>query len=105
MKKSIFLLIFALSFAVSAQQKTRFDKIDSLLVYLNQNNKFMGQLSIRENGNVLFEKAYGYADVENNLAADGNTKYKIGSITKTFTAVMIMQLIEERKIKLENRNY
>lgn len=101
MKKIFTFLLLSYSITLVAQQKTRFDKIDSLLVYLNQNNKYMGQLSIRENGNVLFEKAYGYADVDHNLAANGNTKYKIGSVTKTFTAVMILQLIEEKKLKLE----
>lgn len=103
MKKIITLILLSCSIAITAQQKTRFDKIDSLLVYLNQNNKFMGQVSIREKGNVLFEKAYGYADLDNKLKANENTKYKIGSITKTFTAVMIMQLIEEKKLKLDTK--
>jgi CubicO group peptidase (beta-lactamase class C family) len=103
MKKSILLVVFIFSLTLSAQQKTRFDKIDSLLVHLNQNNKFMGQVCIREAGNVVFEKAYGFANVENNSKANKTTKYKIGSITKTFTAVMIMQLIEERKLKLDTK--
>ncbi|EKT3963947.1 beta-lactamase family protein [Flavobacterium psychrophilum] len=103
MKKTILLLVFIFSLSLSAQQKTRFDKIDSLLVYLNQNKKFMGQVCIRQAGNVVFEKAYGFANVENNLSANKNTKYKIGSITKTFTAVMIMQLIEEKKLKLDSK--
>lgn len=103
MKKTIIALLFLVAVNTFGQQKTRFDKIDSLLIYLNQNNKFMGQVSIRENGNILFEKAYGYADVSNSLKANENTKYKIGSITKTFTAVMIMQLIEEKKLKLDTK--
>lgn len=103
MKKTIIALLFLVAVNTFGQQKTRFDKIDSLLIYLNQNNKFMGQVSIRENGNILFEKAYGYADVSNSLKANENTKYKIGSVTKTFTAVMIMQLIEEKKLKLDTK--
>lgn len=103
MRKIIIALLFLVAVNTFAQQKTRFDKIDSLLIYLNQNNKFMGQVSIRENGNILFEKAYGYADVSNSMKANENTKYKIGSITKTFTAVMIMQLIEEKKLKLDTK--
>lgn len=103
MKKTIITLLFLVALNVSAQQKTRFDKIDSLLIYLNQNHKFMGQVSIREGGNVIFEKAYGYADADNSLKANEKTKYKIGSITKTFTAVMVMQLIEEKKLKQETK--
>lgn len=103
MKKLILLFAFTLSLPVAAQQKTRFDKIDSLLTFLNTNNKFMGQVSIREGENTVFEKAYGYADVENGLRANGKTKYKIGSITKIFTSVMIMQLVEAKKLKLDTR--
>ena len=52
---------------------------------------------------MIFNKAYGFSDVENKIAADRLTKYKIGSISKTFTAVMIMQLIEENKLRLESK--
>ena len=103
MRKTIIILLIGFSLTISAQQKTRFDKIDSLLIYLTHHDKFMGQVCIRENGKVLFEKAYGYANVENKMKANGNTKYKIGSITKTFTAVMIMQLIEAKKLKLDTK--
>ncbi|MEO8516158.1 MAG: Gfo/Idh/MocA family oxidoreductase, partial [Flavobacterium sp.] len=54
MKKIIALVLLSLSITVSAQQKTRFDKIDSLLTYLNQNHKFMGQICLREAGKVVF---------------------------------------------------
>ena len=60
MIKNFILSLFLLScISITAQEKTRFRKIDSLLTYLNNNNKFMGQLSIREGDNVVFSKAYG----------------------------------------------
>ncbi|WP_313804957.1 serine hydrolase domain-containing protein [Flavobacterium sp.] len=101
MKKLFIYLLLAISITTIAQEKTRFRKIDSLLTYLNQNNKFMGQLSIREGDNVVFSKAYGLP--ESTVQPDGYTKYKIGSITKTFTAVMIMQLVEEKRLKLDDK--
>src|SRR5574343_197355 len=73
MKKILFLFVLTFSLASIAQE--RFEKIDSLLTYLNQ---------------------------KNNLA-NRETKYKIGSVTKTFTAVMIMQLIEEKKLTLQTK--
>lgn len=101
MKKLLLLFVFAFSTFTFAQEK--FEKIDSLLTYLNENNKFMGSLTIREGENVVFNKAYGFADVEKGIKADRLTKYKVGSITKTFTAVMIMQLIEEKKLTLQTK--
>ncbi|UUC46641.1 serine hydrolase domain-containing protein [Flavobacterium cerinum] len=103
MKKNILFLFLFLSFSIVAQEKTRFNKIDSLLTYLYDNNKFMGAVSLQENGNTVFEKNYGFADVENNIPADADTKYRIGSITKTFTASIIFQLIEEKKLTLETK--
>jgi CubicO group peptidase (beta-lactamase class C family) len=96
-------LIFALTYSLFTVAQDRFTKMDSLLTYLNKNDKFMGSLCIREGENVVFNKAYGFADVDKNIAADRMTKYKIGSVTKTFTAVMIMQLIEEKKLNLQTK--
>lgn len=103
MKKALLsLLIFALTLPALAQHEgARFEKIDSLMNYLYTNNKFMGALSIRENDKVVFEKAYGFADLENKIPATPDTKYKIGSITKMFTAAIIFQLIEEKKLTLD----
>ena len=96
-------LIFALTYSLFTVAQDRFTKMDSLLSYLNKNDKFMGSLCIREGENVVFNKAYGFADVDKNISAHRMTKYKIGSVTKTFTAVMIMQLIEEKKLNLQTK--
>ncbi len=96
-------LILALTYSLFTVAQDRFTKMDSLLTYLNKNDKFMGSLCIREGENVVFNKAYGFADVDKNIAADRMTKYKIGSVTKTFTALMIMQLIEEKKLNLQTK--
>ncbi|MBL7866942.1 MAG: beta-lactamase family protein [Flavobacterium lindanitolerans] len=103
MKKIFLFLSISLSLNVFAQSETRFDKIDSLLNYLTSNNKFMGSVAIRNNDEIIFEKTYGYADVKNKTQADNQTRYKIGSITKTFTSVVILQLIEEKKLTLDTK--
>jgi D-alanyl-D-alanine carboxypeptidase len=48
-------------------------------------------------------KAYGYADVTAKTAATTQTPYRIGSITKTFTALAILQLHEDGKLRLDDR--
>lgn len=97
------LLLFVFTFSTFTFAQDKFTRIDSLLNYLYENNKFMGSLTIREGENVVFNKAYGFADVEKNIKADRLTRYKIGSISKTFTAVMVMQLIEEKKLTLQTK--
>ena len=100
MKKILF---FVLAFSSFTFAQDKFTRIDSLLNYLNENNKFMGSLTIRESENVVFNTAYGFADVEKNSKANRLTRYKIGSISKTFTAVMVLQLIEEKKLGLQTK--
>lgn len=104
MKKAfLILLCFVFTLPAVAQGGTRLDKIDSLMNYYYSNNKFMGSLSIRERGQLVYDKAYGFADVQTKQAATKDTKYKIGAITKMFTATLIFQLIEEKKLTLKTK--
>lgn len=103
MKKYILFLVIATASQCFAQDEAKFRKIDSLITHLTENNKFMGSVSIMEKDKVVFEKAYGYADLKNETLATPETKYKIGSITKMFTSVMIFQLIEKRKLNLDTK--
>lgn len=101
MKKLLLLFLFGLSSAFA--QTDKFQKIDSLLNYLYTNNKFMGSLSILEKDKIVFSKAYGWAELSSGKKLDNTTKLKIGSITKTFTANMIMQLVDEKKLSLDTK--
>lgn len=49
-------------------------------------------------GRLAWTKSYGYADVEDKIPASADTVYRIGSITKQFTAVMLLQLVEQGKV-------
>ena len=51
---------------------------------------------------LVWTHSYGFADMKSRRAADRNTVYRIGSITKPFTAVMLMQLLNEGKIRLSD---
>lgn len=63
----------------------------------------MGSLTISKNGN-LYQRALGYSFVNSleKIAANVQTRYRIGSISKMFTATMIFQLIDEGKLSLDN---
>ena len=74
------------------------------LVRLEQREKRMPSLSaaILRDGELVWETALGLADVESGLEATPDTQYRIGSITKTFTAAAIMQLRDEGELDLED---
>ncbi len=78
-------------------------KLDSLFDQLQRKDKAMGSICVSKNGKVLYTRSIGAERQSNsaNTPATAATKYRIGSITKMFTAAMIFQLIEEKKLSLE----
>ena len=59
-------------------------------------------IAITRDSRVLLAKAYGSADLENDVAASERTVYRIGSITKQFTAAAILRLVEQGKLSLDD---
>jgi CubicO group peptidase (beta-lactamase class C family) len=55
-----------------------------------------------KNGRVIWADAFGNSSINKEVVADTNTIYRIGSITKTFTAVILMQLVQEGKVRLDD---
>lgn len=78
-------------------------KLDQYFDALAQSNKFMGSVAIARNGEIVYSRAIGYADVAAKIKPDVNTKYRIGSISKTFTSALIFKAIEENKLSLGDK--
>jgi CubicO group peptidase (beta-lactamase class C family) len=53
-------------------------------------------------GKLAWSKAYGYADMENGVPATTETIYRIASVTKQFTALMLLQLVQNGKVHLSD---
>jgi len=75
-------------------------KIDSLVTTYFQNGVFNGTVLVAKKGEVIYKKAFGYADREWNIPVTLDTKFKIASLSKSFTALAVLQLVQEGKIKL-----
>jgi D-alanyl-D-alanine carboxypeptidase len=77
-------------------------RLDSMLNILAANDKFMGAVSLRQGDNLVYEKAVGFSTLQDGkeIPSTVKTKYRIASTTKMFTAVMILQLIEEGHLSL-----
>ncbi|MFN2262429.1 MAG: serine hydrolase domain-containing protein [Psychroflexus sp.] len=101
MKKTflITLLIGIVSQIAIAQDFDK-TKLDNYFDALDTNNKFMGSVAVSQNGEIIYKKSLGFSDFETNTEADENTKYRIGSISKTFTAVLVLKAVEADKLDL-----
>ncbi|MDI5950365.1 serine hydrolase domain-containing protein [Flavobacterium sp. LB2P84] len=100
MKKFIITSIITFTITICFSQTFNNQRLDSLFQTLEKNNKFMGSIAVSKNGKLLYLKSIGYSDVENSKKADDKTKYRVGSISKMFTASLILKAIEENKISL-----
>jgi CubicO group peptidase (beta-lactamase class C family) len=78
-------------------------KFDSLLTAYANNGQFNGTVLIAKKGQVLFEKAYGYRDAGKKIMHENSDIFQIGSVTKQFTAAVIMQLVNEHKLSLNDK--
>lgn len=103
MKPTILLVVLlTLTVSIASSQDLNKPKLDSLLDVLAANNQAMGSLTLSKAGKVVYSKAVGYSFIsaDEKIPATEKTTYRIGSITKMFTATMIFQLIEEKKLSL-----
>lgn len=77
------------------------EKIENYLNILEKDTTFMGTISIVKKGEEVFSKSIGFRDMSQNLLANKDSKYRIASITKSFTATLVFIAIQEGKITLD----
>jgi len=99
-RKLITILTIGLLSQVAFAQDFDRTKLDNYFETLEINNRFMGSVAVSKDGKIIYTKAIGYSDFEKNIKANENSKYRIGSISKTFTAVLVLKGVEMNKINL-----
>jgi CubicO group peptidase (beta-lactamase class C family) len=94
-----FVVLFLLAGSLAADDKAA--AIGALLKRYHDVGAFNGSALVAENGTVIFKQGFGLADFEWNLPNTTDTKFRLGSITKQFTATLVLQLVEEGKLSLD----
>jgi N-acyl-D-amino-acid deacylase len=88
----------------SGEPDERFASFDRLIKAFMQEHQVPGvSVAVTNNGQVVFARGYGYADVAAGQPVDVNSLFRIASISKPVTAVAVLQLIEQGKLKLDDR--
>src|SRR5688572_9128621 len=105
--KSFLIAFFFSVFLISASysQKINTKKLDSLFERLQHRGLATGSVAFSIDGKIVYQRAIGFAmlNAPIKVPPDINTKYRIGSVTKMFTAVMIFQLIDEGKLSPKSK--
>lgn len=95
------IILFIHQHAAVAQDRAA--KIHEVLALAHKYRQFNGAALVAENGKVVYKGAFGMANIEWNIPNAPDTKFRLGSITKQFTAMLTLQLIEQGKIKLDGK--
>ena len=82
-------------------EQTKIEKIDEIIRLYSENAGFNGSVLVAHNGKVIYKNGFGLANMEWNIPNETNTKFRIASVTKPFTAMLVMQLVAENKLDLQ----
>ncbi len=103
---AIILLFLLYSLTSKAQQKNDtsvlYKKLDEYMVSAVKVSKFNGCVVVAQKGKIILEKGYGWRNFANHTLNDSNTISQIGSLTKPFTAMVILKLQEDGKLSVND---
>jgi len=100
--KIFYLLIASLLVGKCFSQTLDKEKLDQYLQVMASNDKFMGNVLIYQHNKRVYSHAIGFSNIKEKTKADDQTMYRIGSISKTITATLILKAIEEGKINFSD---
>jgi len=104
LKTSILIVILAaFVFQPGAFSQDKARKIDEFMEVFHEYGQFNGSILVSEDGKVILKKGYGLANMEWNIPNKPDTKFRLGSITKQFTSMLILQLVQDGKIDLDGK--
>jgi CubicO group peptidase (beta-lactamase class C family) len=89
--------------SVAAADASRLARLETLLENLRQELKIPAlSAAVVKDQKVVWAKGFGFADLENKIPATEHTAYHLASLTKTFASTILMQLVQDGKIKLDD---
>ena len=103
----IILINLMVSIHLQAQENSKIPGLDNCISSIFKNLQIGtmpgASVLVAQNGDIVYQKGFGYADIEKKIPVTPDTKFKIGSVSKQFTAVAILKLQEEGRIKTDDK--
>lgn len=81
--------------------KIKSNQLDSFFTNLQNTYRFNGNVLISQYGHIIYEKSFGLANFRNKDSLNLHSSFQLASISKQFTAVAVLQLVEQGKLKLD----
>jgi CubicO group peptidase (beta-lactamase class C family) len=99
---AIALILITVCVAQDKPQSKTVERMEQVIQSYVPTKQFMGSVLVAQNGKVLLDKGYGFANLEWQVPNTPTTRFRLGSITKQFTAASILLLEERGKLKVED---
>lgn len=106
MKRKIFFLFSFFTIVILSGCATTPDSVSEIASYLediDSEEKFSGVVLIAQDGEPILERAYGFANRDYAVSNQLDTKFNLGSMNKMFTAIAVMQLVEQGMISVDDK--
>jgi CubicO group peptidase (beta-lactamase class C family) len=95
-------LVAALTMGQPAQAQSVVSAIDQYVQPYVGSGKFSGAVLVTRSGDIVFDKAYGYADIDGRVENTTATSFHIGALSNAYTAAIVMHLVEKGSLSLDN---
>ena len=97
------MVLIAISVPRALPAQDASSKIDALMARYLELDQFNGSVLVAKQGELVIKKGYGMANFDWSVPNAPDTRFRIGSMTKQFTAALVVQLADERKLSLDAR--
>lgn len=108
-KSKVFGIIIAVAIisiacaGIESETSNKQEKIEELIATYYEQGKFHGTALVSYEGKVIYKKGFGFANREWDIPNSNHTKFRLASVSKQFTALLVMQLVETGKIDLQEK--
>jgi CubicO group peptidase (beta-lactamase class C family) len=96
-------LLIATGIVYAGQQQSEQEEFAAVFSNLGDSQSPGASVLVHQNGQTLFERGYGLRDLRTRTAIDSHTNFRLASCTKQFTAMAIMLLVHDGKLRYEQR--
>ena len=99
---STILVLLVLAAVAAPAQDKQADKVTALFEHLNEGIQPGAAVMVIKDGGIVYSGGFGYANIEEQTKIDGNSTFRLGSVSKQFTAMAVMVLADEGKLDYED---
>ncbi|HVX52288.1 MAG TPA: serine hydrolase [Chitinophagaceae bacterium] len=103
MKKTALLLAAIVTMYVAMAQDSTARKLDEIVTAYANLGRFNGSVLVARKGDILLQKGYGIRNDSTGTMNDVNTQFQVASVTKQFTATVVLKLVEMKKMRLNDK--